>query len=587
MRPAHKQLILLALMALWGCVPGLQGAAVGPVHARHALVVSVDELASRIGSEVMQAGGNAVDAAVATGFALAVVHPQAGNLGGGGFMLVRMADGKTHFLDYRETAPAAATASMYLDAQGNVSDDASVVGYKAIGVPGSVAGMVYAETKYGKLTLKLVVAPAIKLAREGFALTWEDARDLRVETSLAAFPDSRRIFQRDGKYYQPNEIFRQPELARTLERIAANPDDFYHGAMAQELAAFIQKGGGLITTDDLAKYEVKEREPVRGNYRGYDIVSAPPPSAGGTTLIEILNILEGYELAKLGNRSSQSIHLTVEAFRRAYFDRAEFMGDPDFSRIPVAQLIDKKYAAAWRASIDPAHTSPSQGLKRPAIFSELEQYARQNPQPMTFREPQHTTHYSVVDTDGNAVAVTTTLNDSFGSRVAAGSLGFLLNDEMDDFAAKPGTPNLYGLIQGPANAIGPAKRPLSSMTPTMVLKDGKLFLVLGSPGGARIITTVANILMAIVDYGMNIQEAVNAPRFHHQWLPDRVGVEHWFSPDAIKSLEQMGHQVEIGETSGAEWTPYWSDGECIAIDLASGERLGASDGRHNGRPVGY
>jgi gamma-glutamyltranspeptidase / glutathione hydrolase len=587
MRSSHKQLILLALAALWGCVPGLQGSSVEPVHARHALVVSVDELASRIGSEVMQAGGNAVDAAVATGFALAVVHPQAGNLGGGGFMLVRMADGKTHFLDYREKAPTAATANMYLDAQGNVSEDASVVGYRAISVPGSVAGMVYAETKYGKLTLKVVVAPAIKLAREGFALTWDDARDLRVETSLAAFPDSRRIFQRDGKYYQPNEIFRQPDLARTLERIVANPDDFYHGAMAQELAAFIQKGGGLITSDDLAKYEVKEREPVRGSYRGYDIISAPPPSAGGTTLLEILNILEGYELAKLGNRSSQSIHLTVEAFRRAYFDRAEFMGDPDFSRIPVAQLIDKKYAAGWRESIDPAHTSPSQGLKRPAIFSELEQYARQNPQPMTFREPQHTTHYSVVDADGNAVAVTTTLNDSFGSRVTAGSLGFLLNDEMDDFAAKPATPNLYGLIQGPANAIGPGKRPLSSMTPTMVLKDGKLFLVLGSPGGARIITTVANILMAIVDYGMNIQEAVNAPRFHHQWLPDQVGVERWFSPDAIKSLEQMGHQVEIGETSEGEWIPYWSDGECIAIDPASGERLGASDGRHNGRPVGY
>ncbi len=587
MRYTRKQLILLLLAVLLGDVQGLHGSSVRPVHARHAIVVSVHELASRTGAEVMQAGGNAVDAAVATGFALAVVHPAAGNLGGGGFMLIRMADGATHFIDYREKAPAAATANVYLDAQGNVIEGASVVGYKAIGVPGSVAGMVYAEKKYGKLTLKQVIAPAIKLATEGFMLSWEDARDLRDDKRLATFPDSHRIFQRDGKYYGQGETFRQPELARTLERIAANPDDFYHGAMAQELAAFIQEGGGLITAADLGKYEVKEREPVRGSYRGYDIISAPPPSAGGTTLLEILNILEGYDLAKLGNRSSQSIHLTAEAFRRAYFDKSEFMGDPDFSRIPVAQLIDKKYGAAWRESIDPAHATPSKDLKRPAIFSELEQYARLNPQPFAVREPEHTTHYSVVDTDGDAVSVTTTLNDLFGSRVTDGKLGFLLNDEMDDFAAKPGAPNLYGLVQGPANAIAPGKRPLSSMTPTIVLKDGKLFLVLGSPGGARIITTVANILMAVVDYGMNIQEAVNAPRFHHQWLPDQVSVEEWFSPDAVKSLQQMGHKVEIGETVGGGWAPYWSDGECIAIDLSTGERLGASDGRNNGRPVGY
>ncbi|MGB7583297.1 MAG: gamma-glutamyltransferase [Terriglobales bacterium] len=580
-------MIWLLLAALLGGVPGLYGSSVNPVHARHAIVVSVDELASKAGAEIMQAGGNAVDAGVATGFALAVVDPQAGNLGGGGFMLIRMADGSTHFIDYREKAPAAATANMYLDAQGNVIEDASVIGYKAIGVPGSVAGMVYAEKKYGKLTLKQVMAPAIKLAREGFALTWQEARDLRNDNSLAKFPDSLRIFQRDGKYYEEGEIFRQPELARTLARIADKPDDFYHGAIARELAGFIQKGGGLITAEDLDKYEVKEREPMRGSYRGYEIISAPPPSAGGTTLIEILNILEGYDLGKLGDRSSQSIHLTVEAFRRAYFDKAEFMGDPDFSKIPVAQLIDKKYAAAWRESIDPAHATPSKDLKRPAIFSELEQYARGNPQPLAVREPEHTTHYSVVDVAGDAVAVTTTLNDSFGSRVTAGNLGFLLNDEMDDFAAKQGVANLYGLIQGPANAVGPGKRPLSSMTPTLVLKNGQLFLVLGSPGGARIITTVANILMGVVDYGMNIQEAVNAPRFHHQWLPDRVSVEQWFSPDTVKALEQMGHKIEIGETIKGDRTPYWSDGECIAIDPATGERLGASDGRNNGRPAGY
>jgi gamma-glutamyltranspeptidase / glutathione hydrolase len=579
-----KRFIVLLAMLVVVTSPAV--AATQPVHAAHAIVVSVHELSSRAGVEVMQAGGNAVDAAVATGFALAVVHPQAGNLGGGGFMLIRLADGRTRFVDYREKAPAAASANMYLDAQGQVIDKASVVGYKAVGVPGSVAGMVYAEKEYGKLTLGQVMAPAIKLARDGYRLAWQDAHDLRDE-ELAKFSESRRIFQRNGDYYTQGEIFRQPELARTLERIASNPDDFYHGAMARELAASVQKGGGLITVDDLAHYEVKEREPIRGSYRGYEVVSAPPPSSGGTALMEILNILEGYDLAKAGNRSAASVHLTVEAFRRAFYDRAEFLGDPDFSKIPVAQLIDKKYGAAWRQSIDPASASVSKDLKRPAIFSELEQYASQHPQALVVREPEHTTHYSVVDSEGDAVAVTTTLNDSFGSRVTAEGLGFLLNDEMDDFAAKQGVPNLYGLIQGPANAIGPGKRPLSAMTPTIVLKDGKLALVLGSPGGARIITTVANILMGVVDYGMNIQEAVDAPRFHNQWMPDKVNVEQWFSPDAVKLLEQMGHKVEIGETVAGSWVPYWSDGECIAIDPKTGERLGASDGRNNGKAVGY
>jgi gamma-glutamyltranspeptidase/glutathione hydrolase len=561
-------------------------AATRPVHAPRAIVVSVRELASRAGVEMMQAGGNAIDAAVATGFALAVVHPEAGNLGGGGFMLIRLADGRVHFVDYREKAPAAATANMYLDAQGNVVENVSLVGYKAIGVPGSVAGMVYAEKQYGKLTLGQVIAPAVKLARDGYALLWEDARDLE-DKDLAKFPESRRIFQRNGNLYKQGESFRQPELARTLERIASHPDDFYHGAMARELAVAVQKGGGLITAADLAHYEVKEREPIRGNYRGYEIISAPPPSSGGIALMEILNILEGYDLAKAEDRSAAAMHLTVEAFRRAFYDRAEFLGDPDFSKIPVAQLIDKKYGAAWRESIDPAHASVSKDLKRPATFAELEQYASTHPQPLVVREPEHTTHYSVVDPEGTAVSVTTTLNDDFGSRVTAEGLGFLLNDEMDDFAAKQGVPNLYGLIQGPANSIGPGKRPLSAMTPTIVLKDGKLFLVLGSPGGARIITTVANILMGVVDYGMNIQEAVDAPRFHNQWLPDTMSVEQWSSPDAVKLLEKMGHKIEVGKTEDGEWSPYWSDGECIAIDQKTGERLGASDGRHNGKAVGY
>jgi gamma-glutamyltranspeptidase / glutathione hydrolase len=587
MRFLYKSLIapLIAAVAVFSAITA--GAANEPVHAQHGIVVSSQELASRAGVEMMRAGGNAVDAAVATGFALAVVHPAAGNIGGGGFMLIRMAGGDAHFIDYREKAPAAAKPEMYLDAEGNVIENASVIGYKAIAVPGSVAGMVYAEQKYGKLTLKQVIAPAIRLAREGYALSWGEAHDLREDKYLGKFAESRRIFQRDGNYYQPGEIFRQPDLARTLERIAAKPDDFYHGALAQELSAAMQKGGGLITADDLAHYEVKEREPVRGTYRGYEIISAPPPSSGGAVLIESLNILEGYDLAKLGDRSSKSIHFTTEAFRRAFFDRAEFMGDPDFSKIPVAQLIDKKYAAAWRESIDAEHASPSKELKRPAIFNELEQFAASHSKPQSNHETPHTTHYSVVDEEGNAVAVTTTINDWFGSRVSADGLGFLLNDEMDDFSAKPGVPNSDGLIQGSANAIAPGKRPLSSMTPTIIVRDGKTVLVLGSPGSSKIITTVANVLLGVVDYGMNIQESVNAPRFHNQWLPDVLNVERWFSPDTVQGLEKMGYHVEIGLHAGADVSPYWSDAECIAIDAKSGERLGASDGRNNGKAVGY
>ena len=564
----------------------IAAAATQPVHAQHAIVVSVHELASRVGAEIMQVGGNAIDAAVATGFALAVVYSPAGNIGGGGFMLIRMADGKTHFLDYREKAPAAATRDMYMDPQGNVVAGASVIGYKSIGVPGSVAGLAYAAAKWGKLPLKQVIAPAIKLAREGYSLTWEQARDLH-DKNLAKFPESRRVFQRDGDYYHTGEIFRQPDLARTLERIAANPDDFYHGALAKELAAAVQKGGGLITADDLAHYEVKEREPVRGTYRGYEVISAPPPSSGGTVLIESLNILEGYDLAKLGNRSAQSIHFEVEAFRRGFFDRAEFMGDPDFSKIPVAQLIDKKYAAAWRDSIDPVRASPSKELKRPAVFSELEQYAAEH-SPSMRHESDQTTHYSVVDAEGDAVAVTTTLNGWFGSRVTADGLGFLLNDEMDDFSSKPGVPNGDGLIQGEANAIGPGKRPLSSMTPTIVAHEGRTVMVLGSPGSSKIITALANVLIGVIDYGMNIQEAANAPRFHNQWLPDVVNVEKWFSPDTLSALRQMGYTIQTGISDGDTVRGYWSDAECIAIDEKTGERLGASDDRNSsGKAVGY
>jgi gamma-glutamyltranspeptidase/glutathione hydrolase len=582
MRIRHNSLERLFIVCNLFAVLAVTSAAapLRPTHAPRAMVASVHEFASRAGIEMLQAGGNAVDAAVATGFALAVVHPQAGNLGGGGFLLLRNANGKVHFVDFREKAPAAATENMYLDAQGNVipesSKDSSVVGYRSVGVPGTVAGLVYAEKQYGKLSIAKVMAPAIKLARDGFPLAYEDTQDLENDKYLAQFPESKRIFLRGGNYFQPGEILRQPELSRTLERLAKDPDEFYHGAMARELAAAIHKGGGLVTAEDLAAYEVKEREPIRGSYRGSDIISAPPPSSGGVALVEILNILEGFELTKFGNRSADAIHLEVEAFRRAFFDRADFMGDPDFSKVPVAQLIDKKYASAWRDSIDFSHASISKDLKRPS-FSELERVAHSGT--TAIREPENTTHYSVVDGEGNAAAVTTTLNDSFGSRATATGLGFLLNDEMDDFTSKPGVPNNYGLIQGPANAIGPGKRPLSAMTPTIVLKDGKLFLVLGSPGGPTIITTVANVLIGVVDFSLDIQEAVNAPRFHHQWLPDGILVEDRLSPDTMNILRSKGHKLKIEH--------FWGDSECIMVDPKTGERLAGSDGRNNGKAVGY
>jgi gamma-glutamyltranspeptidase / glutathione hydrolase len=575
-----KKSILHGIVVVALCAGTMAGNMIRPTHGAKAMVASAQPDASDAGVEIMKAGGNAVDAAVAVGFALAVTHPEAGNLGGGGFMLFRRPDGEIHFLDYREKAPSKATVGMYLDKDGNVVEEMSTIGYKAIAVPSSVAGLAYAEKHWGKLMLAQVMEPAIKLARDGFMLDYNTAMNFRKK-EMALFPETKRIFQRDGAFYEPDELFKQPELAKTLERIAKNPDDFYHGDLARELAAALQKGGGLVTAEDLAAYEVKEREAIRGTYRGYEVFSAPPPSSGGVALVEMLNILEGYDLAKQGNRSAESIHLTAEAFQRAFFDRAEFLGDPDFAKIPVAQLIDKRYAEAWRETIPLRRATPSDGLKRPAIFTKLDEYAQANPQPQAVREPEHTTHYSVVDPEGNAVAVTTTLNDSFGSRVTAEGLGFLMNNEMDDFAVKQGVPNMYGLIQGPANAVGANKRPLSAMTPTIVLKDGKLVLVLGSPGGPTIITTVANVLMGVVDYGMNIQEAVNAARFHQQWLPDKIMLETYgVSPDTLQILEKMGHKLKTDRE-------FWGDAECIAIDEKTGERLGASDGRNNGKAAGY
>jgi gamma-glutamyltranspeptidase / glutathione hydrolase len=549
-----------------------------PVHAPKAMVATVHPEASKVGADIMRSGGNAVDAAVAVGFALAVVHPAAGNIGGGGFMLYRTASGEVHFLDYREKAPAAATADMYLDAQGNVIPEASTIGYKAAGVPGSVAGLVYAQKHWGKLPLATVIAPAIKLARQGVVLTYEESRFLHNK-ELGRFVESKRIFQNQGSFYPQGALFRQPELALTLERIARNPDEFYHGAMAKQIAAAVKKGGGLITEKDLAEYEVKERSAIHGTYRGYDVYSAPPPSSGGTALVEILNILEGFNLRTFGARSSQEIHLVTEAYRRAFYDRAEFLGDSDFAQIPVPQLTDKKYAALWRENIDPDHASDSKGLKRPS-FADLDRVAELRA-PYIGPEPEHTTHYSVVDPDGAAVSVTTTLNDSFGSRVTVEGLGFLLNNEMDDFSSKPGVPNAYGLIQGPANAIGPGHRPLSAMTPTIVTRNGKLVLVLGSPGGPTIITTVANALINSIDFDMDIQQAVNSPRFHHQWLPDELKIEtEQTSPDTIRLLQKMGHKLDMDRDS-------WGDAECIAIDPKTGERLGASDARNGGKAIGF
>ncbi len=546
-----------------------------PTRAHHGMVVSVHHLASDAGVEVLREGGNAVDAAVATGFALAVVHPIAGNLGGGGFLLLRTHDGKSTFIDFREKAPLAATETMYQDAKGNVIPDASVVGYRSIATPGSVAGLAYAEHKYGKLGLARVMAPAIQLASEGFQLTAEEAHEL-ADPDLSQFADSKRIFQRDGNLYKEGEVFKQPELARTLQRISADPEDFYRGKMAHELIEELKKGGALLTRQDLAQYNVVERAPVTGTFHNYTVISAPPPSSGGVVLLSALNILEGYDLAKLGDRSAGSMHLITEAYRRAYMDRTDYLGDPDYNRIPVAELTAKKYAEAWRSSTSPTAATASVSLHRPEGFLP--------PSPKTAgrrRESQDTTHYSVVDSEGNAVAVTTTLNNNFGSDVTAGSLGFLLNDEMDDFAAKMGTPNLYGLIQGPANAIAPGKRPLSCMTPTIVVKDGRLRYVLGSPGGARIITTVANIFLSATEGGLNIQEAVDAPRFHHQYQPDKLYLEPGFSAETLAGLRAMGYKLDIGDG-------HWSNGECIAVDPKTGDLLGGQDHRsHFGKAAGY
>jgi gamma-glutamyltranspeptidase/glutathione hydrolase len=554
-----------------------------PVHAKHAMVVTIHHDATDAGIAILRQGGNAIDAAVAVGFALAVVYPAAGNIGGGGFMLIRDKNGKTHFLDYREKAPAAASADMYLDEQKNVVPGLSTVGYKASGVPGTVAGLVYAQRHFGKLTLAQDMAPAIRLATEGYVLSTEEAQNLHSR-NLTRFPASARIFQRDGNFYSPGETFKQPLLAATLQRIAANPGDFYKGEIAKQIAAFEKAGGGLITEADLAAYEVKDRAPIIGNYHGYDIITAPPPSSGGIVLVEILNILSPYNLPRLGpDRSAPQVHIITEAFRRAYMDRADYLGDPDFTPQPLNEMANPAYAAAWRSSIDPAKPTPSAELKRPAGFMPP-------PPQLTPAAPEstQTTHFSIVDAEGNAVSNTYTLNGGFGSGVTVEGLGFLMNNEMDDFASKMGVPNMYGLIQGPANAIGPGKRPLSAMTPTIVTKNGQLALVLGSPGGSTIITTVANDLISVVDNGLNIQQAADAPRFHHQYLPDRLDLEKKFSAEVADQLKAMGYDVNRLAVADEHNPGTWGDNELIAIDPKTHELLGGHDNRRSyGKAAGY
>jgi gamma-glutamyltranspeptidase/glutathione hydrolase len=568
--------------------------ATAPVRTDHAMVVSIQHDATDAGVEVLREGGNAVDAAVAVGFALAVVYPAAGNIGGGGFMLIKpssakLAEGKARFLDYREKAPASASADMYLDANGNVIPKMSTVGAKASGVPGTVAGLAFAEKHYGRLGLAKVMAPAIRLARDGFVLSDDEARALHAKL-LQQFPESHRIFQRDGKLYTAGETFKQPDLTHTLERIAANPDDFYKGKMAAEIAAFEAKNGGNITASDLAAYECKERTPLVGHYRGYEVLTSPPPSSGGIVLLETLNILSGYDLPKLGaDRSPAQIHIITEAFRRAYMDRGDYLGDPDFNTMPLAQMANPKYAAAWRKTIDATKPSPSATLVRPAGFMPPPPEAKPAP-----HESTQTTHFSVVDADGNAVSSTYTLNFGFGSGVTVAGLGFLLNDEMDDFASKMGVPNGFGLIQGPANAIAPGKRPLSCMTPTIVSemskggKPGKVRLVLGSPGGSTIITTVANDLISVIDNGLDIQAAADAPRFHHQYLPDVLQFEKSFPLTTVDALKATGYTTKREAEFDEKSAGVWGDSELIAVDPKTGQLLGGHDNRHSfGKAAGY
>ncbi|MES2229446.1 MAG: gamma-glutamyltransferase [Pseudomonadota bacterium] len=510
-------------------LPAARAASQAPVAAEHGMVVTAQQLATRVGVDVLRDGGNAVDAAVAVGYALAVVYPAAGNLGGGGFMTIRLADGRRTFLDFREKAPLAASADMYLDKDGQVVKGASTRGHLAVGVPGSVAGLELALTRYGTMKRAALIAPAIRYARDGFVLDAADAAMLATATdALRTDPASAAIFLNRGEPFRPGQRLVQADLARTLQAIGERgAAGFYQGPVGAAIVASSRAGAGLITQADLDQYRARELTPVECSYRGYGIVSAPPPSSGGVVLCEMLNILEGYPLQALGFGSAQAVHYGIEAMRHAYADRNAWLGDPDFVTNPVARLTSKDYAAKVRRAIAPDRAGVSNDI-RPGTAP---------------HEGSNTTHYSIADRWGNAVAVTYTLNDWFGAKVTAATTGVLLNNEMDDFTIKPGVPNLYGLVQGEANAIAPAKRPLSSMTPTIVTKDGQTVLVLGTPGGSRIVSAVLQTIVNLVDHGMDVQEAVDAPRVHQQWLPEATNLEPFaLGPDTRRLLEAMGHR---------------------------------------------
>ena len=576
-RSYARAFIAIALLVSFSVAPVAPPVAVSaarqPVRAKHGIVASTNVVASQVGVDIMKRGGNAVDAAIAVAFALAVTHPAAGNLGGGGFMVIRLKNGKTTAIDYREMAPAAATRNIYLDKNGNLiqGEGGSLVGYRAAGVPGTVRGMELALKKYGsgKLTWSQLVEPARRLATEGFTVTNSLARSLRGNDDyLSQYAETKRIYLNNGKFYSEGDLFKQPDLGATFTRIQRmGPNEFYQGETARMIAADMKQNNGLMTLADLNGYVAKERQPVRGSYRGHEVISMPPPSSGGPVLIQMLNILEGYDLPKMEASSSERYHLMTEAMRRAFADRAEYMGDTDFVKVPVAGLIDKEYASKLRSSI---------ALNRASTSAEVRAGTPAG------HESEDTTHFTVVDAEGNVVANTYTLNNSYGSAAVAKGTGILLNDEMDDFAAKPGTPNMYGLIQGERNAVAPKKRPLSAMTPTIVLrKDGSFWFTVGTPGGPTIINTVFCVITNVVDHGMNIQQAIDFPRIHHQWLPDELVFEPYgLSGDTQKALTGMGHKLGRAR--------YLGDAEGIMIEEKTGIRLGATDPRRSDGPaVGY
>ncbi|HXS95865.1 MAG TPA: gamma-glutamyltransferase [Candidatus Limnocylindrales bacterium] len=547
-------LIAAALPAAWSAQP---------VRARRGMVVTREPHATEAGLKILESGGNAVDAAVAVGFALAVTHSSAGNIGGGGFMLVRMADGRTTFIDFRERAPLAASRNMYVEAKDKTAEN-STSGYWASGVPGTVRGLEYASKKFGSKPWADVVAPAVELASHGFHLSYSQANGLKnAARGLSPFPESKRIFLRDGRYYEPGELFVQADLGRTLERIAKlGAADFYEGETARMLAADMKEHGGIITLEDLKQYKAIERQPLTGKYHGYDIITSPPPSSGGIGILQMLGILDGTGYEKGGAGSAMVVHYMTEAMRRYFADRAVHLGDSDFVKVPTQALLNPKYIEKLRASIDPERATPSSEVHAAVL---------------TGHESSETTHYTVADGDGNIVSVTYTLNGGYGSKVTAKGLGFLLNNEMDDFAANPGKPNMFGLLQGEANAIAPRKTPLSSMVPTIVLKDGKPYLALGSPGGPTIINTVLEVMVNVMDFHMNVQDAVNWPRFHHQWMPDQLSVEPGYSPDTVALLEKRGYTIRRVNAQG----------ECAAILFDNGWLQGAADPRTEGTAKGY